>query len=430
MTQEACSRRERVRLVLRTVLITALAIILVANLWPGEIPAGHEIDAFYEIEDAEFVRNASHLFGHPLVEGNHIDTLVNGKSLEAMLEAVRSAAASVTFESYVFAGGAVADRFVSAFIDAARRGVKVHVLLDWFGSTNLESEAIAAMTEAGVSVHRYHRPVWYNLDKLNNRTHRKILVVDGRIGFIGGVGIGDQWLGDGSRPEEWRDTQFRVEGPVVAQLQTAFLDNWHKVDSEVLHGPAYFPPLQPRGEALAQVIESTAETGSESVRLSFLLSIAAARKRILIGNAYFVPDALAIEALVKARSRGVEVEVIVPGPVTDTPSLRRASRSGFEPLLRAGVEIHEYQPTMYHCKVMVVDDLWTLVGSSSFDNRSFAFNDEANLNVWDHAFAKQQTRIFEEDRKRSRTLTLDDWRNRPAWERVLGYLTSYFNRQL
>jgi cardiolipin synthase len=430
MTTETCPPRDRARLVLRTILLTALAIILVANLWPGEIPAGHEIDAFYDIEDAEFRRNASHLFGHPLVDGNHIETLLNGKSLDSMLQAVRAASASVTFETYVFAAGVVADRFVAAFIDAARRGVKVHVLLDWFGSATLGSEAITAMTEAGVSVHRYHRPVWYNLDKLNNRTHRKILVIDGKVGFLGGVGIADQWLGDASRPEEWRDTHYRVEGPVVAQLQTAFLDNWHKVDPQVLHGPAYFPLLEARGEALAQVMESTAEQGSESVRLSYLLSIAAARKRILIGNAYFVPDALAIEALLEARDRGVVVEVIVPGRITDTPSLRRASRSVWEPLLRAGVEIHEYQPTMYHCKVMVVDGLWTLVGSSSFDNRSFAFNDEANLNVWDPSFAAQQALIFEEDIGRSQRITLKDWSNRPAWERLLGFLTSYFNRQL
>ena len=374
--------------------------------------------------------SASHLFGNPLVDGNLIETLVNGESLDAMLQATRDATATITFETYVFRKGIVADRFVSAFIDAARRGVKVHVLLDWFGSVGLDTEAIAAMSEAGVLVHRYHRPVWYNLDKLNNRTHRKILVVDGRVGFIGGVGVADHWLGDASKPGEWRDSHFRVEGPVVAQLQTAFLDNWHKVDSQVLHGPAYFPPLPPRGEALAQVMESTAEQGGESVRLAYLLSIAAARKRILIGNAYFVPDALAVQALQEARRRGVVVEVIVPGQITDTPSLRRASRSGWEPLLRAGVEIHEYQPTMYHSKVMVVDDLWTLVGSSNFDNRSFAYNDEANLNVWDHEFAKEQARMFYEDRKFSKKITFTDWRSRPIWEKLVGYVTSYLNRQL
>jgi cardiolipin synthase len=430
MSGQPASRRSRLSLVLRTFLLTALALILIANLWPGEMPASHEIDAFYEIEDAEFRRSASHLFGHPLVEGNLIETLANGESLDSMLEAIGAAAASITFETYVFSKGKVADRFISAFIDAAHRGVRVHVLLDWFGSVGLGEEALGAMTEAGVRLHRYHRPVWYDLDKLNNRTHRKILVVDGRVGFIGGVGVADHWLGNASTPEEWRDSHFRVEGPVVAQLQTAFLDNWHKVDPSVLHGPAYFPPLEPRGEAAAQVMESTAEQGGESVRLAYLLSIAAARKRILIANAYFVPDALAVEALVAARKRGVEVSVIVPGRITDTPSLRRASRSGFEPLLRAGIEIHEYQPTMYHTKVMVVDDLWTLVGSSNFDNRSFAFNDEANMNVWDHEFAAEQARMFEEDRKLSKRITFEEWKRRPIWESVLGYLTSYFNPQL
>ncbi|MGH9333708.1 MAG: phospholipase D-like domain-containing protein, partial [Vicinamibacteria bacterium] len=254
--------------------------------------------------------------------------------------------------------------------------------------------------------------------------------VDGRVGFIGGVGIADHWQGDGGSPEEWRDSHFRVEGPVVAQLQTAFLDNWHKVDSAVLHGSAYFPPLEKRGEALAQVMESTAEQGSESVRLAYLLSIAAARERILIANAYFVPDDLSMKTLLGATERGVRIEVIVPGEITDTPSLRRASRSGWEPLLRAGVKIYEYQPTMYHPKVMVVDDVWTMVGSSNFDNRSFAFNDEANLNVWDRGFAFEQASIFEEDKKVSKRITLEEWQRRPFWEKLLGYMTSYLNRQL
>jgi cardiolipin synthase len=265
---------------------------------------------------------------------------------------------------------------------------------------------------------------------MNNRTHRKLLVVDGKIGFTGGVGIADIWQGHGQDPDHWRDTHFRLEGPAVAEMQAAFQDNWLKVQPRVLHGDGYFPSLDSVGEMRAQVFKSSYGEGSESTRLMYLMSIAAARKSILLAHAYFVPDSLAIDELVAARARGVRVEVIVPGKYIDSKIVRQASRSRWEKLLEAGVAIYEYQPTMYHVKVLVVDGLWSSVGSTNFDNRSFALNDEANLNVLDSAFSARQEAIFEDDKTRARQITLEMWRNRPRTERFKEWLSGLLRAQL
>ncbi len=276
----------------------------------------------------------------------------------------------------------------------------------------------------------YHPLRWYSVGRLNNRTHRKLLIVDGTVGFTGGVGIADQWLGHAQDPEHWRDSHFRLEGPAVAQMQAAFMDNWMETCSEVLHGEEYFPPLETVGPHIAQLFKSSADDASESVRLMYLLSIASATKSVRIANAYFVPDALAVSSLVAAQRRGVRVEIIVPSSRTDAKVVRRASRSLWGPLLEAGIAIHEYQPTMYHVKVVVVDDVWTSVGSTNFDNRSFRLNDEANLNVLDAEFAAGQAAQFEADKARARRITLEEWRGRPWRERAVERLASLLRLQL
>jgi cardiolipin synthase len=233
------------------------------------------------------------------------------------------------------------------------------------------------------------------------------------------VGVADHWLGNAQDEDHWRDSHFQVEGPVVAQLQGAFMDNWIESRGEVLDGPDYFPMIEPgAGEHYAQVFRSSPAEGSASMRLMYLLAIASAAKSIRIGNAYFVPDSLVVAMLVDARQRGVDVEVIVPGPILDAQIVRRASRAKWGPLLRAGVRIYEYQPTMYHTKVMMVDDVWSSVGSTNFDDRSFRLNDEANLNVLDRAFGREQARVFAQDRARSHEVTLEAWERRPFTERV------------
>jgi cardiolipin synthase len=265
---------------------------------------------------------------------------------------------------------------------------------------------------------------------MNNRTHRKLMVVDGRIGFTGGAGVQDQWAGNAQDPEHWRDTHFRVEGPAVAQMQATFMENWIETTGAVLHGEAYFPKLEPAGPQLAQVMLSSPGGGGESMQLLYLLSIASAVKSIHLANSYFVPDNVEVEALAAAAQRGARVRVIVPGHHMDNKMVRRASRAGWGRLLRAGVEIYEYQPTMYHVKSMVVDGLWTSVGSTNFDTRSFSTNDEANLNVLDAGFAAEQERIFEADLEHSRRVTLEEWQGRSWMQKALDTVADLLSSQL
>jgi cardiolipin synthase len=383
------------------------------------------------LEETTFERSMTHLLGPPLVGGNRVQTLLNGDEIfPAMLAAIRSAEWSITFETFIYWAGEIGEEFSNALADRAAAGVEVHVLLDWLGSDKLDNDSLQRMKDAGVHVERYRPLRWYHLSRLNHRTHRKIMVVDGKVGFIGGVGIADQWLGHAQSPDHWRDTHYQVEGPVVADLQAAFLDNWIKSRADVLNDDRYFPSLQPAGDVKAQVFKSSSREGSSSARLMFLISIEAARQRLLIENSYFVPDNRCVEALVTAAKRGVEIEILVPNHHTDVPLARRASRARWGPLLEAGIAIYEYQPTMLHCKLMVVDDRWTTVGSTNFDNRSFRLNDEANLNVLDEAFAAEQTRIFADDRQRSRHIRLEEWRSRPRREKLQELLAALLRSQL
>jgi cardiolipin synthase A/B len=265
---------------------------------------------------------------------------------------------------------------------------------------------------------------------LNNRTHRKLLIVDGEVGFTGGLGIADAWKGDATEPGQWRDTHFVARGPVVSQLQSAFTDNWLQSTGEVLHGAEYFPVQSPRGTSTAHVFTSSPGGGAESVQLMYLLSIAAATSTIDLSAAYFVPDEVAIDALVAAMQRGVRVRIIVPGPFMDVPPVRWASRHRWQRILEAGGAIHEYQQRMYHCKMLIVDGLWVSVGSANFDNRSLAINDEANMNVYDAEFAARQSQVFEQDLKRSELVTLQAWRARPVTVKVLDAAASLFGSQL
>jgi cardiolipin synthase A/B len=279
-------------------------------------------------------------------------------------------------------------------------------------------------------VERYHRPSWYNATRINNRTHRKLLIVDGRVGFTGGVGIADQWRGDAQDARHWRDAHFRIEGPAVSEFQAVFMDNWTKATGRVLHSADYFPEIDNVGNMPAQMFSSSPSGGSDSMYLMCLLSIAAARKSILLSSSYFVPDELAIKALTDAARRGVSVRIITPGDHIDTEVVRRASRARWGELLKAGIEIYEYQPTMFHCKIMVVDGFLVSAGSTNFDTRSFRLNDEANLNVYDEAFARRMAAVFEKDLARSRRVTLQQWQDRPLQEKLIEHTLSLIGQQL
>ena len=391
----------------------------------------YELPHRFGVEDPQFLRCMGQLLGPGVLAGNRVQALQNGDQIfPAMLEAIHGARQSITFETYIYWSGDIGKKFSDALCERARAGVKVHVMLDWVGCGKMEGKYLKELKATGVEVEQYHPLRWYNLGRLNNRTHRKLLVVDGRIGFTGGVGIADLWDGHAQSKDHWRDSHYQLEGPAVAQMQAAFTDNWIKTRNEVLLGSNYFPELKPVGGSLAQVFKSSRGEGSESVRLMYLLSIASATKTIRLQAAYFVPDELAIETFVAARKRGVKIEIILPGPNTDAKIVQRASRALWGTLLDAGVEIYEYQPTMYHCKVIIVDDVWVSVGSTNFDDRSFRLNDEANLNIYEASFAAAQVKVFEEDKGKSRLMTRAEFKNRSTLGKIMDKIASLFRRQL
>ena len=318
-------------------LMTLIAVLLYANLTTPDQAVEHAIAHRYDTRDPRFQTTMTHLLGSPVVPGNRVTALLNGdQAYPAMLEAIRSAKHSITLEAYIFWPGTVGTTFAEALAERARAGVATHLILDGMGSQKLDDEVIEGMRQAGVQV-VWFRPVrWYNLDRVNHRTHRKLLIVDGRVGFTGGLGIADLYLGHAQDADHWRDGQFRAEGPVAAQLQAAFLDNWIETGGALLHGTDYFPAPDSAGGARAQAVHSSPGGGTENLRLMFLLAIASARRSILIGNPYFVPNTLAVNMLVEARRRGVTVEIIVPGPVTDAGLVRRASRDQVGAAARGG----------------------------------------------------------------------------------------------
>ena len=419
------------RIGILTFLATGLGVLLAANLSLGDKKIDTSVASLYGVGDPQFVRAMNVMLGPALVPGNRTRALVNGDEIfPEMLEAIRGARKSITFEMYIYWKGAIGEQFTAALEERARSGVKVHVMIDALGSQKIEKTVLGRLRDAGARVELYNPVRWDTIARMNNRTHRKIMVIDGAVGFTGGAGIGDEWSGDAQDANHWRDTHFRLEGPAVAQMQAAFMENWIEVTGEVLHGPEYFPELRPVGGELAQFVVSSPGGGGESAQLLYLMSIAAARRSIQLSAAYFVPDDNEVRQLVEARERGVRVQIIVPGPATDSAAVRRASRSTWGELLRAGVEIYEYQPTFYHVKVMTVDGLWVTVGSTNFDTRSFSTNDEANLNVYDRAFAAEGERIFERDLGRSRRITLEEWEARPLREKLLEHAAGLLSSQL
>jgi cardiolipin synthase len=431
MSAFAATLRRHWALILLTMIAGGVLVILALNFTTGEKEIDESIPRLYGTDDPQFMRSMGVLLGPPILGGNRYEELLNGDRIfPPMLAAIRGARRSINFETYIYWSGDIGKAFADALAERARAGVKAHVLLDWLGSQKIDPKLIAEMKSAGVQVERYHALQWYNLARLNNRTHRKILVVDGRIGFTGGVGIAPEWTGHGQDENHWRDTHFRLEGPAVAQMQAVFLDNWIKTTGEVLHGPDYFPDLPAAGDGYAQVFMSSASGGSESMHLMYLLAITAAQRTIHLSMAYFVPDELAVKALRDALARGVKIQVIAPGPITDTETVRKASRALWGELLQAGAEFYEYQPTMYHCKVIVIDGFLTSVGSTNFDNRSFRLNDEANLNIYDRAFAARQIEVFRADLAKSKRITYEAWRNRPWTEKALEWVASTLRVQL
>ncbi|HVE65533.1 MAG TPA: phospholipase D-like domain-containing protein [Thermoanaerobaculia bacterium] len=386
----------------------------------------------FGVRDPTFLPSIHAIGGPRMVGGNRVTILENGvEILPAMLAAIRAAEKSVHMEAYIFWSDSVGRRFRDALAETARRGVEVRILLDGVGSPKrLEAADVQAMRSVGCKVELF-RPVrpWM-LDVINRRTHRRILVVDGKVGFTGGVGFADMWAGDADSPEHWRDTHVQIEGPVVAQMQSAFQENWSEVTGELLVGERYFPPLAARGGVLATVVASSPGFSSSAVQILYSVAISAGEQTISIANSYFVPNDESVALLAAAARRGVNVRILVPGEINDLPVTKAGGRSKFGELLRAGVKIYEYVPTMMHAKTMIVDGLFATVGSTNFDNRSFRYNDELDLAVYDEGVATRLARSFDEDVGKSRPYTYVQWTNRSVFQRLSEWVLLPVRSQL
>src|SRR5437868_3500408 len=366
-----------------------------------------EVTSLYSARSPEFRQAAGSLLGPNFVGGNSISTLVNGDEIfPAMLNAIRSAKRSINLETYVFWDGEIAREFTIALSERARAGVHVNLILDAQGTRKMGVANRKQLQDAGVQIVKYHSAFWPDPRRYNNRSHRKLLIVDGRIAFIGGAGIADLWTGNADSTKHWRDNHYKVMGPVVAQLQASFVSSWIKTRGNVLHGSDYFPPLEDSGSLQAQAIRSGAHY--ENLDLLYLLAVASAKRSLRSENAYFLPDDLTRKELVEAAKRGTRIEIIVPGKTIDQKLVRAASRRHWPELVQAGIKIYEYEPTMVHVKMLIVDDKFVSLGSANFDNRPIRLNDEANLDVLDSDFAAQQIRLFEIDKRQSHEVTVNE----------------------
>ncbi|HUR84067.1 MAG TPA: phospholipase D-like domain-containing protein [Solirubrobacteraceae bacterium] len=385
-----------------------------------------------EVGSDDFLRATEAITMAPITHGNDIELFINGDEIfPAMLETMAGAQHTLNFLSYLYWSGEIAGEIAAALCDRATAGVEVNVLLDAVGSAKMDRDLVAKMSDAGVTFAYFRPPKPYAVRRLNNRTHRKLLIADGIVGMIGGVGIADQWTGHAQDPEHWRDTHVRVHGPVVRGLQGAFAENWLEATGNVLVGSGYLPKLEAVSEDGAmQVVRSTAEVGDTNVEALYFLAIACASESLHLTSAYFAPRPAFVEALTDAAERGVDVRVLVPGPHIDKEFVRQAGRATYEQLLAGGVRIYEYCPTMIHAKTLTVDGSWSSVGSVNFDNRSFQLQDEVTLCVCSSEFAGLLDAQFERDLERSEEIDLGRWNGRGPANRVSEAVTKIARREL
>jgi cardiolipin synthase len=359
----------------------------------------------------------------PIVGGNRADILLNGEQIfPAMLEAIRGAQYTITYAQYFYEDGPISRDLAEAMAERCRAGVGVNVLLDAFGTLSMPKEYSDAMSRSGCHVAWFRPLTQYIFHRYSNRNHRRILVIDGRVGFTGGSGVSRKWMGNGRTEHHWRDTDIRIQGPAVEYLQAAFVENWLEATGVVLGGEPYFPrPIPPGGDVYAQVVKSSPAAGSFAMYTTFLLAVNSAQRSIHITNPYFVIDQRMREALIAARRRNVRVMVLVPGAI-DHNIVRQASRRQFGDLLRAGIQIYEYAPALLHSKTMIIDGVWATVGSTNLDNRSFAVNDELNVIVYNRDVAQRLEAAFTDDLTRSRRITFEEWKKRGITAKLLETL--------
>ena len=382
------------------------------------------------VRSAAFASELAQVAKTPWTEGDAIQTLENGGNYyPAMLKAMREARKTITFESYVCVDSEPTRKFTQMFVDRARDGVRVHVILDAFGCSKYGEANLQAMREAGVELHLY-RPMNVLLPwRFIHRTHRRVLVADGKVGYMGGAGWAYCWDSHAENVHRWRDTQYELRGPVVAQLQDNFNDNWEEMTGKRLAGPDYYPPLAAAGKLKAQMVLGSPEKLGDTLGSTYLLAFRAAQKSIVIAHAYFIPNAPLLEALLDARRRGVQVQIVIPGKHIDFPASRSVNTRYLRTLLAAGAELHEFQPTMTHGKLVIVDGHLSIAGSTNLDQRSFFINDENNLNVLDDGFSARQMEMVGRDLRRSKRLERKDL-NLSLGRRLQGAFCRLFEYQM
>jgi cardiolipin synthase len=403
-------------------------LVLVFLFTPG---INYHLSQRTSIHHADFLYTLQSTCQAALHRGNRVTIYTDGPQFyPAMLAAIRGATRSINMECYIFQPGRIADQFIGALSERARCGVNVTIVVDAIGSFSLWGRPVRRLRKAGCRIESYQRLRWYSLARINNRTHRELLVVDGRVAFTGGAGIADWWAHpEGRKGRPWRDTVACIEGPVVAAIQGVAAENWLECCGEILTGPEYFPDLKPAGGTTAFVVRSSPSDRATVSRVTFQLLMEGADHHLHISTPYFLPDRALRRSLVEISRRGVAVSVIVPGGKTDQRWVRLASRRMWGQLLEAGIRIYEYKPAMTHVKALIVDGIWAVIGTTNIDNRSFEHNDEVNVAMQDPQVARRLLEDYRRDVLESEEVTLDVWRRRPLWEKIVGPFVWILERQ-
>lgn len=413
------------------VAIVAFASLIIAGLFAPGLKYKLAPPPRAAVDSPEFLNELEPLVNSKITRNNQLEVIENGDHFyEAELDAMRRAQHSVNIEAYIFHKGKTTDQVLQVLTERANAGVHVNLVLDSLGSLSTRKHYFKPLRDAGGKVEWYHRMRLHNWFIANNRTHREITVIDGKTAFIGGAGYADWWHFAIKNEPRWRDTMVRVQGDAVRGIQGTFVENWLEASGEIIAGPDYFPPTAGNGNSTALVIASTpSQGGSTRARILFQTLIASARKSLLITTPYFLPDESMRKEIVRAKERGVQVRVIVPGKHDDHALTRSSGRSAYGDLLRAGADVYEYEPSMIHAKITIVDGVWSVVGSTNLDNRSFGINDEVNMAVLDPQIAARLTQDFQDDVLHSKHVTLDEWKRRGILERIMEFFGWIVERQ-
>ena len=405
-----------------------LAWLILALLFTPHIP--YHVEAPIDARSDHFIHVLEATCQTRLEHGNRVEILTNGdRFYPAMIEAIHRAQETVTMECYIFKAGEIGDRFIDALSERARAGVRVTIVMDAIGSFGAFRKSAKLLRHAGCRVAAYQRFTWYRLGRLNNRTHRELLVVDGTVAFVGGAGVADWWARAMYRKRMWRDMMTRIEGPVVSDIQGVVSENWLECCGEIMTGPETYKPHRPAGDVAAFSVKSSPSDRSTASRALFQTLVEGATASVVISTPYFLPDKAFRRAIRRTAARGVAFVAIVPGSHTDQHWVRLASRRMYGQLLEAGVRIFEYEAGMTHVKALLVDELWAVMGTTNIDNRSFEHNDEVNVVFRDPGVTARVGADLEQDLRTCREITLDAWRRRPVWEKLIGTVAWILERQ-